>query len=105
MSFRPRPALRTFLWQAIALVAFLGLSGYFSYHTLYGRYGLEAREQLLTRATALDFESETLQKVRQKLTRDIALLGHQPPAPDIVDEIARDLLGYAHPRDRIIMLR
>ncbi|MCH9809447.1 MAG: septum formation initiator family protein [Alphaproteobacteria bacterium] len=97
--------MRTFLWQAFVLTGCIALSAYFTYHTVSGRYGLHAREQLLTRATALDFETEALNKAVSKLTGDIALLGPEPPAPDIVDEIARDLLGYTHPRDRIIMLR
>lgn len=87
------------------LVGCIALSAYFTYHTVSGRYGLQARDELLTRTTALDFETESLNKVVAKLSNEISLLSQNPPSADIVDEIARDLLGYANPRDRIVMVR
>lgn len=82
-----------------------GLSGYFTYHTVAGRYGLEARAELMTRATALDFEASALQKARSLLENEIALLSPENPDRDLVAEISRDLLGYADPRERLIHVR
>lgn len=84
------------------LLLCLGLTAYFAYHTLKGRHGLEARDRLLERASALEFEIQSLEAVRAKLTRDVALLRPDLPDPDFVEEIAREVLGFAHPEDRIV---
>lgn len=84
------------------LLLCLGLTSYFAYHTLKGRHGLEARDKLLERASVLEFEIQSLEAVRAKLQRDVALLRPDLPDPDFVEEIAREVLGFAHPNDRII---
>jgi cell division protein FtsB len=89
--------------QALVLLLCLGLTAYFAYHTLKGRHGLEARDKLLERESALQFEIQSLEAVRAKLERDVALLRPDLPDPDFVEEIAREVLGFAHPRDRIVM--
>ena len=50
----------------------------------------------------LDFEIKSLEAVRSKLERDVALLAPELPNPDLTEEIARDVLGYVHPKDRIV---
>jgi len=85
------------------LLLCLGLTGYFAYHALKGRYGLEARDRLMERQSALQFEIESLEAVRSKLERDVALLRPDLPDPDFVEEIAREVLGFANPRDRVVM--
>jgi cell division protein FtsB len=40
--------------------------------------------------------------VRAKLERDVALLAPDLPNPDMVEEIARDVIGFVHPSDRIL---
>jgi len=97
--------LRVLCWQLFTLSACLALTGYFTYHTISGRYGLEARTELLTRATALDFEAGALEKAKASLQVEIALLAPNQPDPDLVEEIARDVLGYAAPSDRLIQIR
>jgi cell division protein FtsB len=43
--------------------------------------------------------------VRARLRHDVALLTPNTPDPDLVEELARDVLGYVHPADRVIMTR
>lgn len=57
----------------------------------------------MERSQLLDFEIRSLEAVRSKLDRDVALLTPDQPYPDMVDETARELLGYARPEDRIIL--
>ena len=104
MSYRPRRKLRTLGWHLFALAISLGLSGYFAFHTLSGRYGLEVREKLLTRVSILEFEAASLAKVKSRLKNEIALLSPDQPDRDLVTEIARDHLGYVHPQDRVIQV-
>lgn len=79
----------------------LGLTAYFAYHAVNGRHGLEARQTLIERSSLLEFEIRSLEAVRAKLERDVALLRPELPDADIVEEIARDVLGFARPSDRV----
>jgi cell division protein FtsB len=56
----------------------------------------------MERSNMLEFEIKSLEAVRSHLARDVALLSPELPAHDLVDEIARDILGFAHPADRLI---
>lgn len=87
------------------LLASIAASTYFAYHGLYGRHGLEAQARLKERAAILEFEIKSLESVRSKLERDVALLSPELPNADIVDEIARDVLGYVQPADTILTQR
>lgn len=79
-----------------------GLTAYFAYHAIYGRHGLETRQRLTERSEILEFEIKSLEAVRSKLERDVALLSPELPHPDLVEEIARDVLGFAQPGDRLL---
>lgn len=80
----------------------LGLTCTFAYHALYGRHGLETRSRLISRSAGLEFEIRGLEAVRARLKRDVALLASEPPNADLVAEVARDVLGFVHPQDRIL---
>ncbi len=80
----------------------LALTCTFAYHALYGRHGLETRSRLISRSAGLEFEIRGLEAVRARLKRDVALLASEPPNADIVEEVARDVLGFVNPHDRIL---
>lgn len=94
-----------FARQAFVLLTCLSATAYFAYHARYGRHGMDVRAQLQERANLLDFELRSLETVRAKLQSDVALLTPELAHPDLVEEIARDVLGYVHPADRIVSLR
>ncbi len=96
---------RSRLKQALVLLICLSSTAYFSYHVLYGRYGLEARSVFAERAGLVEFEIRSLQTVRASLANDVALLSASPPDPDIVEELSREILGFVHPDDRLILSR
>ena len=91
--------------QALVLLACLTSTAYFVYHARYGRHGLEVRSKLIERAALLDFEIRGLETVRTKLKRDVALLSPEVPNSDMVEEIARDVLGYVRSDDEIITVQ
>jgi cell division protein FtsB len=93
---------RTWSRQALVLLFCLATTGYFAHHVIHGRHGFEARARLIDRSNVLEFEIKSLEAVRSRLARDVALLAPEPPSPDLVEEIARDALGFARPTDRII---
>jgi cell division protein FtsB len=98
------PTIRRLARQLLVLLCCLGLTGYFAHHAVHGRHGLEARKKLVERASLLEFEIRSLEAVRGRLARDVALLAPDRPHPDIVEDMARDVLGFAHPADRILRL-
>lgn len=98
---RPRHLSR----QIFVLLACLMSTAYFAYHARYGRHGLEARSRLVERSALLDFEIKGLESVRTKLRHDVALLSPEVPNSDLVEEIARDVLGYVRSNDRIVVSR
>ena len=87
------------------LLLCLGLTAYFAYHAINGRHGLEARKILIERSSLLEFEVKSLEAVRAKLERDVKLLSPDKPDPDLVEEIAREVLGFVHPDDVVMATR
>lgn len=81
----------------LILVGCVCATGYFAHHTLYGTHGHNAQVRLLTRSVSLERETARLAGVRDRLARDVAALSSEPPAPDITEEIARDILGFGRP--------
>jgi len=96
---QPNHERRLRIRQATVSLLCLGLTAYFAHHAIYGRHGLEARSRLIERSALLEFEIKGLEAVRAKLERDVALLSPDKPDPDIVEEIAREVLGFAYPDD------
>ena len=84
------------------LLLCLGLTAYFVHHAINGRHGFEARSRLIERSALLEFEINSLEAVRAKLERDVALLATQKPDPDLVEEIAREMLGFVRPSDQVL---
>lgn len=79
------------------------LTAYFGFHAVHGKHGLEARWALQARAGMLAAELRGLEAARSRLEREVALLSDTKPDPSFVEEIARSLLGYARPGDRILL--
>lgn len=88
--------------RILVVLTCLTLTCTFAYHALYGRHGLETRSRLVSRSEGLEFEIKGLEVVRARLQRDVALLAPDRPDPDIVEEIARDVLGFVSPQDKIL---
>ena len=84
------------------LLLCLGLTAYFVHHAINGRHGFEARSRLIERSALLEFEIKSLEAVRAKLERDVALLSPDQPDPDLVEETAREVLGFVRPEDQIL---
>jgi cell division protein FtsB len=99
---QPNHERRLRIRQATVLLLCLGLTAYFAHHAIYGRHGLEARSKLIERSALLEFEIKSLEAVRAKLQRDVALLTPDKPDPDMVEEIAREVLGFTYPDDIVV---
>ncbi len=84
------------------LLLCLGLTAYFVHHAINGRHGFEVRSKLIERSALLEFEIKSLEAVRAKLERDVALLTPDKPDADLVEAISREVLGFVRPEDRVV---
>jgi cell division protein FtsB len=76
--------------------------GYFAYHAIVGKRGLEARSRLIERSRLLGPQIMRLEAVRTRLEQDVRLLDAADPA--IIEELAIELLGFARAGDRVVVL-
>ena len=72
-------------------------------HAVNGTHGLLAKFRLIERSSVLEQEIASLEAVRRALKHDVALLAADPPHPDLVEEVARDVLGFSRPGDRVLI--
>jgi cell division protein FtsB len=91
---RPRQIL-------VSLFCVCGL-GYFAYHAIVGKRGLEARSRLIECSRQLEPEIARLEAQRASLEQEVRLI--DAADPDIVEELAIEVLGFARPGDRVVVV-
>jgi len=101
VSHRRRRAILT----AIVLYAFAALYiGYFGVNAFTGRHGLRAQQDLEQQLASMQHELAGLKAERGSWERRVSLLRAERIDPDMLEERARALLGFADPRDLILLL-
>ena len=101
VSHRRRRAILT----AIVLYAFAALYiGYFGVNAFTGRHGLRAQQDLEQQLASMQHELAGLKAERGSWERRVSLLRSDRIDPDMLEERARALLGFADPRDLILLL-
>ena len=98
MHDRRKSQPRQFLVSLLCLCAL----AYFAHHAINGKRGLEARSRLIERSKVLEPQIARLEAARARLERDIRLLNARDP--DIIEELAIGVLGFARPGDRVLVL-
>ena len=91
-------------FTALVLLSCLALTIYFAHHAMYGRFGIEANRSLSARTHVLAGRLAALKAKHARYARDIGLLS-DPPHPDIIEEAARRVLGYAYPNTKLIQVK
>jgi len=91
--------------RVLISLACLGLTAYFAHHAVSGRHGLDARQRLLHRAPEAARELAELEATRRRLQADVTLLSPNAASKDLVEEMARELLGYVLPSDIVLVGR
>lgn len=77
---------------------------YFGYSAVHGDHGLIAYLQFGQKIAALEADLDAIQARRQALEHRVSQLRPQSLDPDLLDERARETLGFAHPNERVILL-
>lgn len=98
-----RTRLRTVL-TALGLYCMAALLiGYFGIHAYTGNHGLKAKQDLLLQLGELSTEVVQLKAERTHWERRVVLLRSDSVDPDMLDERARAMLDYVHPRDLVLL--
>ncbi|HTQ83895.1 MAG TPA: septum formation initiator family protein [Pseudolabrys sp.] len=101
VSHRRRHAFLT----ALVLYLFAALFiGYFAVNAFTGNHGLRAQSDLDQQLAAMEDELTQLKAERAGWERRVMLLRSDRIDPDMLDERARALIGYADPRDLTLLL-
>ncbi|MGD9844791.1 MAG: septum formation initiator family protein [Variibacter sp.] len=97
--------LKTFVTTLVLYVVVGGLIAYFGVNAFSGEHGLRAKEQLAAQLKDLTAEHDKLKDQRIYWERHVALLRSESLDPDTLDERARAMLDYVHPRDLVMLGR
>jgi cell division protein FtsB len=101
VSHRRRHAILTVLGLYVFAALFIG---YFAVNAFTGNHGLRAQADLDQQLAAMQAELATIKAERAVWERRVALLRSDGIDPDMLDERARSLIGYADPRDLTLLL-
>ena len=81
---------------------FLCLIAYFGYHAVQGDLGLLSYLKLNRQIETLEVEAASVAQERATLEHRVRLMSPEGIDPDLLDERARNDLGFAHPEDVVI---
>ena len=76
---------------------------YFAYHAFAGEQGLGHWSDMQSRLSDKRQELAEIQAANDQLRGDIARLTPGTVDPDLVEELARDDLGYVYPDEIVVM--
>jgi cell division protein FtsB len=97
---------RRIILTVLGLYSFAALFiGYFGVNAFTGAHGLRAQADLDKQMATMQRELARLKAERAEWERRVSLLRADRIDPDMLDERARALLGYADPRDITLLLR
>jgi cell division protein FtsB len=100
-----RKRLRSFLTALGLYVGAALLIGYFGVNAYTGNHGLLAQQDLEQQSAELSAELSRVKAERGEWERRVALLKADKLDPDMLDERARAMLNYVHPRDLVLILK
>jgi cell division protein FtsB len=79
--------------------------GYFGLSAYTGAHGLKAKQDLAQQQANLLRELERVRAERKQWEHRVSLLRADRLDPDMLDERARVMLNYVHPRDLVLSLK
>lgn len=95
---RKKSVIRPLILPLIAC----GFSAYFAWHGWHGSFGIEARRKLDLEIAQLQASMTEIHAERADLERRVSLLRAQSLESDMLDERARDILGFTRPNEIVV---
>jgi cell division protein FtsB len=102
MSTRQRK--KSFVRPLIVPLLALTFTGYFAWHGWHGSFGMEARRRLAQEAERLDHDLARAKAERAAVERRVNLLRSANLESDMLDERAREILGFANGNEVAIVI-
>ena len=100
-----RTRLRAFMTALGLYVVAALIIGYFGLSAYTGAHGLKAKQDLAQQQASLTRDLERVIAERKRWEHRVSLLRSDNLDPDMLDERARVMLNYLHPRDLTLMLK
>jgi cell division protein FtsB len=100
-----RRRLRSFLTAVGLYVGAALLIGYFGVNAYTGNHGLKAQKDIDQQIDDLTAELNQLKAERHRWEQRVLLLKSESLDPDMLEERARVLLNYVHPRDVTLLIK
>jgi len=82
----------------------IGLSIYFSFHLITGKYGVVAWVKIKDELKTNNLKLQKLTDQKEELEKVVNLLQPGNLNPDLLDEKARAILGYAKKGEKVVIL-
>ena len=90
--------------RLFATLTVAAMCAYFGHHAMSGPNGWEARETKIAERAELRRTLASLTRQRETMTQRAGLLDGSEIERDVLDERARELLGYAHADEIVLIL-
>ena len=101
VSHRRRRAILTAIGLYLFAAAFVG---YFAVNAFTGNHGLRAQQEIEHQLALMQSDLAQVKAERAVWERRVSLLRSDKIDPDMLDERARALIGFADPRDVTLLL-
>ncbi len=94
--------MRRHLFDIIVMSVCLMLFGLYGWHAQYGPRGFDNQARLMTQVVALESDRDAIRARREALEARVSLLRPETIDPDMLDEMARRVLGFVGQDDVLV---
>ncbi len=83
-------------------VVCLALLGFFGWHGVYGKRSISSQQVLLHQVAELEEKRDAIRARRETIEARVTLLRPQSIDPDMLEEMARKMLGFARSNEIVV---
>ena len=80
----------------------LCLLGFFGWHSLYGKRSFANQDKILIKVAELEGSRDKIKSKRETLEARVTLLRPESIDPDMLEEVARHMLGFTRPNEIVV---
>ncbi len=94
--------LRRHAFDFTVTVSCIALLGFFAWHGFNGKRSFANQKLVLVEVSGLEEKRDSIKARREALEARVALLRPESIDPDMLEEMAREMLGYAKPGEYVV---